>query len=43
VIPQRAIGREKLVSANIRSLTEEAEENAEEEQEGGPGGEEEVG
>ena len=39
---RRAGKREKPVSANIRSLTEEAEENAEEEQEGGPGGKEEV-
>ena len=43
MIPQRAIGREKLVSANIRYLIEESEENSEEEAEGGPGGEEEVG
>lgn len=39
---RRAGKRERLVSADIRALTEEAEENAEEEQEGGPGGEEEV-
>ena len=42
-MPRRAMEREKPVSADIRALTEEAEENAEEEQEGGPGGEEEVG
>jgi hypothetical protein len=40
---RRAGKRRKPVSAGIRAITEEAEENTEEKQEGGPGGEEEVG